>query len=458
MNAVSDKRQAGDFLVDGKKIFGELSIDGINSSLRLRHDEYFSEPAASDAFIHGTLHDLVKVSLFDCVRSGTGHSSRSGQHFYFAEVFPHFVITGDQHLLPSDKTITEIHFLIDDATTLFYDFDAFGRVIRPQGYIETIAKANREIIKRDVKTGAEPEITYFTGRREIFRIDTAIGSVSAAHNPICTMGGPSGISIKNRIPVTIRFAGPVNFDTAFDGVLALVRYFELIIGRQQNVLSIGVTVRDGSSHDQYLNVNWSMAPQREVRGEDRGPHPADLLLNPVADPRVFGSVLSSYLDREPQWKTPRVRFASKLNQRYHYDVDRLIAVANIFDILPDSVFPLDPPIPDEIRSACDATRTLFEALPQSSDRDSILGALGRFGKLSLKRKIGARVKLIVDKCGLKFPELLIVTEKAVNCRNYFVHGGKQDIDYSNNYPIIWFFVDTLEFVFGVSDLIEAGWI
>jgi hypothetical protein len=38
------------------------------------------------------------------------------------------------------------------------------------------------------------------------------------------------------------------------------------------------------------------------------------------------------------------RFASKFNQRYSYDVVRLIATANIFDILLHSVFPPGPPI------------------------------------------------------------------------------------------------------------------
>jgi hypothetical protein len=138
-------------------------------------------------------------------------------------------------------------------------------------------------------------------------------------------------------------------------------------------------------------------------------------------------------------------------------VDRLIAAANIFDILPDTVFPPNLPIPDEMEVARDKARALFRELPQSSDRASVLGVLGRIGKLSLKRKIGSRVKLISDRCGTAFPELLTVTERAVDCRNYFVHGGERDFDYASKYPVIWFFVDTLEFIFGASDLVEAGW-
>jgi hypothetical protein len=458
MSEITRKRQAGTFHVDGRDVFGELTIDGTNSLLRLRNEESFNERAINDSCIHGALHDLEKVSLFGCISSGSGHAARKDQRYYFAEVFPHHVISGNQHLRPTEKIISAIHFVIDDSTCLFYDFDAFDRVLRPKDYIETIAKANKEIIHRDVKTGSEPEIVYFAGQREIFKVDTTIGTVSASHNPVCSMGGPNGVFIKNIIPVQIKFAAPVNFDSALDRLLGLVRYFELLVGRQQNVLDIGLVLGEGASYEQYLKVACSMSPQREAsEKEERGPHSADILLSPINDPTIFGNVLSAYLDREPEWKTPRVRFGSKFNQRRSYDVDRLIATANIFDILPISTFPSDSSISDDMRGARDRAKALFEALPQSSDRDSVLSALGRLGKLSQKKKIAARVKLVSDKTAAWFPELAAVTEKAVNCRNFFVHGGKQDFDYSSNYPVVWFFVDTLQFVFGASDLIEAGW-
>jgi hypothetical protein len=200
---LAGQKQAGTFHVDGRDIFGELTVDGTSSLLRLRHEEPFNERAVSDGCMHGVLHDLVKVSLLGCISSGLGHAMRKDKRYDFAEVFPHHVISGDAHLTPNDKTISAIHFVIDDATSLFYDFDAFARVLRPGAYIETIANANKEINHRDVKTGSEPEIVYFAGRREIFKADTAIGVVTASHNPVCSMGGPAGVFIKNIIPVTI---------------------------------------------------------------------------------------------------------------------------------------------------------------------------------------------------------------------------------------------------------------
>jgi hypothetical protein len=391
MSEITGKAQAGTFQVDGTDIFGELTVDGTNSTLRLRNEAPFNERAISDDCILGTLHDLKKVSLFDCISSGTGHASRKDQHYYFAEIFPHYVISGHQHLKPTDKTISSIHFVIDDSTALFYDFDAFGRVLRPKDHIEAIAHANKEIIRRDVKTGPDPEIVYFAGRREIFKIETALGTVGAAHNPVTSMGGPSGIFIKNTISITIGFNTPTNLETAFHGVLTLVRFFELIIERQQNVFDIGVVLGDGASSDQYLSMDYSMGLKRDEAKGEKKPHPTDILLSAIEEPALFTKVLSAYLERDEEWNAPRARFTGKLNQRYSYDVDRLIAMANIFDLLPHSVFPVSPPVSDNLKEAGEKAKELFTVLPQSSDRDSVLSALGRLGTtLAQKKDCGAR--------------------------------------------------------------------
>ena len=59
--------------------------------------------------------------------------------------------------------------------------------------------------------------------------------------------------------------------------------------------------------------------------------------------------------------------------------------------------------------------------------------------------------------GERFPELQLVLDEAVNCRNHYVHGSTAKIDYSQHFDMVTFFTDTLEFVFGASDLIDAGW-
>jgi ApeA N-terminal domain 1 len=458
MSDLAGKKQAGEFSIDGKEIFGELTVDGRDSLLRLRHKEEFNRNHLNGECILGRLHDLVKVSLIDCVSSGIGSAGGGSERYHFAEVFPHYVISGARHVSSNEEIISAIHFIIDDARILFHDFRAFGTVYQSDDIIQAVAKTLREKSRHELAIGSEPLVAYFAGQRQVFKVDTLIGTVSADHNPIGSFGTPDGVAIKNQIPVTISFAAPVRFEDAFDRVYALARYFEMLIGRQQNLKDIGVVLGDGKSPDQYLKVDWSMAPQRDARKMKRDPHQRDILLSPIFEREKFESVLVGYFQREPLWKTARSRFASKFNMGQHYDVDRLIATANIFDILPASIFPPAPVISQELKGARDRARKEFRSLPPNSDRDSVLNALGRIGELSLKKKIGARVNLILDRTGAAFPELATVADEAVNCRNYFVHGGhSQDFDYSSNYYVVWFFVDALEFVFGASDLIEAGW-
>jgi len=129
----------------------------------------------------------------------------------------------------------------------------------------------------------------------------------------------------------------------------------------------------------------------------------------------------------------------------------------MFDILPDSAVPKDIPLSDDQKKAKKESRELFRALPESIERDSVLGALGRFGKASLKHKVHHRARFILDVAEERFPNLLDVLSEAVNCRNYYVHGSPSKIDYGADSDFLPFFVNSLEFVFASSELIECGW-
>jgi hypothetical protein len=187
-------------------------------------------------------------------------------------------------------------------------------------------------------------------------------------------------------------------------------------------------------------------------------HPSDVLMDAVRQPEEFSRVLANWLAREDSWRDARIRFFGLFAQQRRYELDRLIAAANMYDILPSSAGPPDIQLSDELQAAKQTGRKTFRALPQSPERDSVLGALGRIGKASLKQKVRHRAKPIVDAVGERFPELLMVTDEAVTCRNYYVHGGEcRSFEYNRNFNAVVFFADTLEFVFAASDLMEAGW-
>src|SRR5713226_2108668 len=214
MDKVEGSRQTGRFTISpGRDVYGELTFAGPKTSLYLRDNEHFATHAIPEQCVTGVLHDLKKVSVIGCIpTSGTGSGSRGSERYHFAKLFPHFVVFGDQYITPGERTIAEVHFVIDDASTLFYDFDAFDSVIDARPFIEQIAHANA--LKREIFTGPYPEILYFTGKREIFAVDTVLGKVSASHNPSHNVGGPDGVTLKNTIFVTLRFKELIKFEEA----------------------------------------------------------------------------------------------------------------------------------------------------------------------------------------------------------------------------------------------------
>jgi len=152
------------------------------------------------------------------------------------------------------------------------------------------------------------------------------------------------------------------------------------------------------------------------------------------------------------------RIGRRVEPGDRYDVGRLVSSANMFDILPVNAVPLEVDLPEDLQTAKSEARRIFKALPQSDERNSVLSELGRLGKAKLKHKARHRGQIVLTEAGERFPDLILVLEEAVNCRNHYVHGSLAKIDYRDHFfETVSFFTDTLEFVFAASDLIEAGW-
>jgi hypothetical protein len=451
--------RAGKFTIaPGKDIDGELTISRAKTSLYLHDKDFFDTRSIPDQYIKGVLHDLTRISLIRCITMSTSSSARGQDSYHSSTLFPHFVVSGDNHLAPDQKTIVEVHFSVDDASTLFYDFDAFGSLIDARPFIETIVSAKANALQRKIAIGANPEILYFTGKGEIFAVDTVLGRVSATHNPTHNLGGPNGVYLKNTIFLTIAFKEPVIFDEAIVGTSALLRYFGMLVGRPQNVLKLNLRTESDQQTPAFLRVHWSLPPDRETSSEAEKTHPSDVLMDAARQPEEFSRVLANWLAREHSWCDARMRFFSLFAKQNYYDLDRLIGAANMFDILPASAVPPNVQLSDELKATKEIGSSAFCRLPPSPERDSVLSALGRIGKASLKHKVRHRAQLIVDAVPERFPELLWVTDEAVNCRNYYVHGGeRRRFGYDGNFNVEVFLAETLEFVFAASDLIEAGW-
>lgn len=457
MDELEESKHAGTFAISpDHNIYGELSCAGQNTSLYLRDDEFFDPHAISGRCICGILHDFTKVTLIDCITTmGLGTHIYGVERYHFAYIFPHFVACGDHHIVPNEKSISEVHFAMGDATTLFYDFDAFGFLLDARPFIEQIAHANSH--GRDIPIGQNPEILYFAGRYEIFSTETVLGRISASHHPSHNLGGPDGLQLKNTIFVTIAFKEVATFDECVNHTFTLLNFLGMLVGRRQVLRALNLRLKSEDERPRLLQIYWSNRPKQNLAPDTERPHPADVLLDPIRKSEAFSRVLESWFNRQQSWNDARLRFFNSFAQRT-YSIDRLIGSANMFDILPDSAVPLNVDISEDLKMAKERCRAIFKALPLSPERDSVLRSLGRMGESTLKHKIRHRCQLITDKAANLFPDISNVTDEAVDCRNHYVHGSKQmGIDYNNEFDMVMFFTETLEFVFAASDMIEAGW-
>lgn len=456
MNEFDKSKYAGNFKVfPEREIPGNLSLDGLHSLLHVweRRDisiEKFRE--LTESTFTGTLDNSKKVSLLNCrVHGTTFHPCQDGTRYHL-DISPQYVVFGDQHISDTDETIIKSYFVIDDAPVLFHDNEAFGSVIKSRSTMQHIVETEES--HRDIRMGEHPIVAYYTGKREIFSSDTVLGRVSARHNLTYNMGGPNGVKMDNKISICVEFEKGITFKEVVSRNWKVLRFFELIVGRPPNLLEFKILTETQQETPRYLDVYDCGFPKYQ---RNRKFHFTDTLINAVRNPTEFSRVLAAWLERDDSWRDARIRFSCSLREENSYDVDRLIRDANMFDVLPETTFPIPPELPQDLFDARERAKKMFGDLPPSPERDSVLGALGRVGKWTLKRKIRHRSQFLLSRIGEQLPELSIVSDEAVNCRNHYVHGSDSRIDYNEEFGIRCFLTDTLEFIFAASDLIEAGW-
>ena len=444
-------------LTSGREVFGTLCFRGEDTTIDLFDDAAFCRDPKGYSFIMGELHDGRLVTLLQCILKRTEtRSTSSDKRKHSVTIFPHFVALGSSHVSPSEPCISQVHFVMRDASAIFYDFDAFSTIINPKPFIPLLKNDKAKL--RQIDIGDNPIIAYFTGKFDIAVVETELGKVHAHHRPNETLGGPRGVRIDNEVMITLTPPNPLTFEEGINRLLTLSRFFELILGREQPLTHLSMSPYNSNERCLPVEIYRSMAPEPCAAvdfDESRSPSPRDVLITTVEGIEQYSTVLRNYLALDQERHDSRGRLQKALSNGRHYTIDRLIAAANIFDILPNSAYPAKVSLPEGLATAKAEARKLFKVLPDSIERSTILSAIGRIGELSLKHKIRHRVTS--TKLDKLFPQLMDVLEEAVNCRNHYVHGSQGRIDYSSNFDLVPFFTDSLEFSFAASDLIDSGW-
>lgn len=446
---------AGTFIApDGLEVFGSLRLKGRSTTLHLNLKgelPQFTEPRAID----GTLFDLRKVSCLECIIISAVNGWRGKEQYHHADIFPHFVTIGRRHFKAGEPSIVSVCFSTQDLPSIFNDYEAFGHIFASKPAIESLVNGGEH--PRDVEFGEYPEAFYFSGKHEIIAVDTPIGMLRVLHQPTSNVGGTRGLDVKDKLVLCLRYAEPVNLETCVERVMSVHRLLSLIAGRKQSIESISLDLVDDPKPNPYpLELHWMHAPLG-TSDEDDKPHPGDVPLDAVRRPAEFKEVLVDWLRREPEWRTARIRYADCTSKGNSYGVDRLVAAANMFDILPLGVVSTALPLSRDLILAREECRKTFKRLDPGAERNGVLGALGRMHVPSLTKKVLHHVDVVNSKLAERFPNLSVAATTAVKCRNYFVHGGSDDFDFPKLEPLVPFLTDALEFVFATSDLISAGW-
>lgn len=438
------------------QLSGTISLKGRDSELHLWANNMPYLDLSGNHAITGVLDDGKKVSLIDCVhlRGTRGQSVQYGatQHGWY---FPSYVVVGPRYFSPSENDISWVSFIVDDAGILFNDRKSFGTLTLKGEEYEHL-KSIKSFSKVPLTTD-NPIIAYFTGKREIFSAETVIGTISAKHMPGYVIGRPDGVRITNQIRIFIAFNSPVNIHEMDRRIRKVTRFLDIVVGRPQNLVEVDVMHADDDLKTGLSSTYINMYPNHDRHDDESESHHHATLIDAVTQPAEFERSISAWLERDEQWYDARMRFSWGWEKQRSYDADRIVAAANMFDLIPDDAFPDEYILPSDLNAAVLESRKLFKSLPQSPKRDAILNAFGNIRKLSLKEKIRQRAVKISDVIGSHLPEIEFVTDRAVDLRNLYVHGdGSGRIIEGSGHSMI-FLTNTLEFVFCMSDLVDSDW-
>lgn len=435
-------------------IHAEFLIDGENSFVKIYSNKDLGDDLIKYRNIEGNLSDGTKISFIDNIAREKGRFHKNNEDMFYITFEPNWISLGDKFLRTEDR-LKSISVLTDDAKNIYYDFDAFGSIINVNEYIDEIIKIQEKRLNRKIGKGPRPEICYFTGKHEITSIETKIGKISASHHVELPFGGSTGVSMRSDIYTRLHPDTPISLPDLFDNFRVILRFLEIIAGRRQNILHIFAFV-EADDLPRPLEIYWCLWAGRPVSGHDL--QPSDLPVNGGIEPEEFGRVLAGWIEKDTGRQDARLRFSEAFSKQNRYSIERLVGAANMFDILPDDAVPPASKLTQELLIAQDQAQILFKALQPSPERDSVLSALGRIGTNNLKKKIRRRAEILLNAANGYFPDLILVVDKAVDCRNHYVHGSQSKINYAEKFGIlIPYFTNTLEFVFSVSEFIEIGW-
>jgi len=309
---------------------------------------------------------------------------------------------------------------------------------------------------REEPIGEHPVVAFFDGNHEIAKATIPGATVTISNWPSYRAPTAKGAGFTNRIVHVIEFDKGVTLGESIFLLRNLHKFYELLLGNRQSYKKIEL-VLEGADETTFapMRLHWSRC-NAGVEKSKRDVHPVDIPALATVDRKTFETMLSSWMESMPEMAPSRLRLLNGMFSKV-YSYDRIIGAANVFDLLPSNRTPKEEELSEETKAKIAASQADFRSLPITAARDSVLSILGRAGKPNLRNKIACRAEIVNRAFDNQFIDIEMVCHQAVLCRNHYVHGSKAGFNYEDNFQIVAFLTDTLEFVFAASDLIECGW-
>lgn len=440
----------GNFRLQELDVWGELVFAGEDSRLQLKVQGHHPQICAPKV-IHGRLHNFTYVTCVGCVGGEQPDLTLSsdGSSYSTWDVFPHQVLAGRSYFDPDKNHIKKVRFSTGDICRIFHDRDSFGVVRNPSESLHSVIP--EKIGDREVPTGPNPQFVYFAGRDIPLSVSLSFGALEVQHWPFARSNA-QGAGISTRMMIQLEFGPVLTLQECLRTVLRVGQFLDLVAGRSQGIESVEVELEGADSGELPLSLYWSLGPQQTGGQKLDEPSWIDMPLDGIRRAEEFGNVIAEWFESDAH-SLARARLHSCRKNGNTFDVNRLVAAANMFD-LTSAMSPVE--IPKDLADVREECLIALKALPRSDERDSAIMALSRIGTPTLMKKVQSRVAVLRPHFVLK--DLEKVLRQAIKCRNYFVHGpGDKSFNVSVAANHKAFLTETLEFVFAAAELIDCGW-
>jgi hypothetical protein len=458
------KKLYGEFHIRGATHNGELIIDGLNTRLEIWSEKpIFLTEEKTLEMLTGFLYTEAKtITLIDNIQLNHGcNSLRQGDDYitrHFIIIHPRFVLLGSTYF-NTTKKITSFGFSTKNLGRLFFDHKASRKIIHPQiNDIKILIKndtiKSKELYNIDCESDDDlinernfPSVYIYGGEREILFTSLEAYSIRIYHYESSSSLGGQSIRSMISTAFNVELKKQIQIKEVISICWDLLTFIKFISGHEDEISNLHICV-ESDDQDEYFDVIISSEAEPTFENHFDG------LLNIYMDKCVISNILNNWISRHDKWINARGQLCLSYPSN-KYSIDRLTKSANVFDLIPSSSDKIE--LNADIKSAKDQAKALFNSLPDSHEKQSIINALSRLGTKTLKHKIKERIDIIENNSSLRLNNIRFVSDHCVDCRNYYVHGGKSKINYNIEYEIIPFFIDTLDFIFVVSDFIECGW-